>query len=180
MRNDDRAARELAFRLLARVVAEYVETGRQPRGAGLKTELQRRTGGFSESILGYESFGAFLEAAAQDGFVQLRRIPGGDIEVSMPGTDQNVLQGATPTLKPTERPKYIRRDFWRCFLDWTPGWIRLYDRVNDKAVMFSADLAMASDSTLLPVESLLILRAFRIGMPLCKSVPRMRVKRERA
>ena len=136
MRNDDVDARQLAFRLLARIVAEYVETGRQPRGAGLKTELQRRTGGFSESLLGYESFGAFLESAAQSGFVQLRKIPGGDIEVSMPGSRENPSQLVTPRKPSPERTTYIRRDLWRCFLDWTPGWIRLYDPRNDKAVMF--------------------------------------------
>ncbi len=136
MRNDENDARELAFRLLARIVTESIETGRRPRGAGLKTELQRRTGGFSESLLGYESFGAFLEAAAQAGFVQLRRIPGEDIEVSMPGSDESDPQPAVPSLRPNaEQPKYIRRDLWKCFLDWTPGWIRLYDARNDKAVM---------------------------------------------
>jgi len=136
MRNDDNDARQLAFRLLAKVVAEYLETGRQPRGAGLKTELQRRTGGFSESLLGYEGFGAFLEAAAQNGFVQLRRIPGGDIEVSIPGSNETPQPTAPASTAETDRSKYIRRDFWKCFLDWTPGWIRLYDPRNNKAVMF--------------------------------------------
>ncbi len=137
MRNDDNAARELAFRLLARVVAEYIETGRRPRGAGLKPELQRRTGGFSESLIGYESFGAFLEAAAENGFVQLHRIPGGDIEVSLPGAEPSHSEAPVPhPSSEVARPKFIRRDFWRCFLDWTPGWVRLYDSHSDKAVMF--------------------------------------------
>jgi hypothetical protein len=137
MRNDDNAARELAFRLLARVVTEYIETGRRPRGAALKPELQRRTGGFSESLIGYESFGAFLEAAAENGFVQLHRIPGGDIEVSLPGSEPTRSEIPLPILNPEPaRSGYIRRDLWRCFLDWTPGWIRLYDPQNDKAVMF--------------------------------------------
>ncbi|HEV3109055.1 MAG TPA: UPF0158 family protein [Candidatus Binataceae bacterium] len=137
MRNDQNDARELAFRLLTRIVAEYIETGRRPRGAGLKTELQRRTGGFSEALLGYESFGTFLEAAAQSGFVRLQRIPGEDIEVSLPGSAQNVSQPSVPSLMPnTGRSTYIRRDFWKCFLDWTPGWPRLYDPRNDKAFMF--------------------------------------------
>ncbi len=137
MRNDDNGARELAFRLLSRVVAEYIQTGRRPRGAGLKPQLQRRTGGFSESLIGYESFGAFLEAAAEKGFVQLHRIPGGDIEVSLPGSEP-IASDTRPTTTDSEaaRGEYIRRDFWRCFLDWTPGWVRLYDRQNDKAVMF--------------------------------------------
>ena len=47
-------------------------------------------------------------------------------------------------------------------------------------LMFSADLSMALASTLLPVESLAMRSDTRIGMPLCSSVPRMRVKRDRA
>ena len=48
------------------------------------------------------------------------------------------------------------------------------------AVMFSADFSIACDSTLLPVESLAIRSACKIGMPLCSIVPRMRAKRAMA
>ena len=48
------------------------------------------------------------------------------------------------------------------------------------AVTFSADWSMAAESTLLPVESLAIRSDCRIGMPLCRSVPRMRANRAMA
>src|ERR1051326_3928406 len=48
------------------------------------------------------------------------------------------------------------------------------------AVMFSAASSIALDSTLLPVESLDTFSAFRIGMPLCNKVPKMRAKRDNA
>ena len=48
------------------------------------------------------------------------------------------------------------------------------------ALMFSADFSIASVSTRLPVESLAMRRDCKMGMPLCKSVPRMRVKRDKA
>ena len=41
------------------------------------------------------------------------------------------------------------------------------------AVILSAERSNASESTLLPVESLLMRMALRIGMPLCNSVPRI-------
>ncbi len=61
--------------------------GRVTRIAGVKTEVLRHLPDFNEKALGYASFGAFVEAAADAGAVRVARDEDGWMRVSSPGSD---------------------------------------------------------------------------------------------
>lgn len=123
------ADREAAFKLLRDIVEENHKAGRPSYGASLKPELLRRTNhGFSEPRLQYSSFGEFLSEAARADHISLYPAPKGpDRLAAPPGTEPPVADDAT-----TRRLPRINKELWDCFIDWDPGWIRVYDRVEDR------------------------------------------------
>jgi hypothetical protein len=125
---------EDAFRLLVEVVGEYSAHGRRTVSASLKPALQQRSlGGFSEQKLGFPTFRQFLRAAEGRGLVAL--LPAGvDLEVRPLG-DAAAPISFTSDSRP-ESPVSIRPDLWRCFIDWKPGWRRVYRKDADQAIMF--------------------------------------------
>jgi len=100
----------------------------------VKPDLLVETGyRFDEGALGFQSFRAFLVAAEQANRVILRPASTGpDLDVYLPGEQAPAAQ------RPAEvRPVLeIRPDLWKNFVEWTPGWIRVYDRQVDSAVRF--------------------------------------------
>ncbi len=114
-----------AFALLADAVKDYYVANRRAYSAGLKPELKRRDPAFDEQGLGFASFRRFLEAAERAGVVDVhpaRRGP--DIELVPPGEP---LHPEYPVRRPRS-PGRLRSDLWKAWVDWTPGYRRLYDR----------------------------------------------------
>lgn len=118
-----------AFDLLARVVADYCETGRRSYSAGLKPELQRRTPSFDEKALGFETFREFLRAAEGAQVVDLHPATRGPDIVVVPHGQPVPAAPVHPA--PSRTP--VRSDLWKAWVDWTPGYRKVYDRVHDAA-----------------------------------------------
>ena len=142
------------FSLLASTVRDLSSGGRPALGARLKPELYRRYG-ITEQQLGFLKFGDFLRAAERAGFVQLRRTPGGDLEVlptestpvgvrvipaaavpaPVPGSFvvPAPTSGARPwlTTSQTSSPVRVRPDLWSAFTSFYAPWV--YDVSRDAA-----------------------------------------------
>ncbi len=149
MNQVDQSKRDEAFAVLRQTVDEFFGNGRRALGAAVKPELVRKTfGGFSESALGFSSFGDFVRAAQAQGIVDVhssRMTP--DLELLPPG-EQPQPQPDDAAAVDTQRPatysppgQSIRTDLWRAFVDWTPGLMRAYDREQDRAVFFPEEPA---------------------------------------
>jgi hypothetical protein len=133
---------EAAFELLSSTVADLHSAGRPVYAAALKPELKRRSsGGFDETGLGggFTSFKRFLEAAQARGLVDLSPAPAGpDVLVTPPG-----VAPASAVGKDGEGPgprtgggKFVRRELWRAFNDWTGNELRVYDSEKDEVLRF--------------------------------------------
>lgn len=116
------------FEELVTIVRRLLGEGKSTRSAGIKPILREKTG-FDEAALGYLTFRGFLEGAQASGFVRLKpALRGPDVEVYPPETD-------VPEMGISRRR--IRTDLWDAFVDWTPGFIRVYDRESGRAHRFS-------------------------------------------
>lgn len=139
---------EEAFDLLRLTVDDLHSTGRRIYAAGLKPELKRRSsGGFDEKAIdgGFTSFKRFLEAAQSRGIVDLTPAPvGPDVLVTPHGvepaeiksTDAGASSGAPA---PVGAGRFIRREFWRAFIDWRDDDVRIYDPASDTVMRFPSE-----------------------------------------
>jgi hypothetical protein len=140
---------DAAFALLSSTVAALHSEGRPIYAAALKPELKRRSsGGFDEKTLNGEftSFKRFLEAAQARGIVDLTPAPRGpDVLVTPSGSAPGAVDGAdTQAVQAEDRPRpaggrFIRRELWRAFNDWTEGELRVYDTETDEVLRFSPE-----------------------------------------
>lgn len=130
--------RQTAFKLLHEIVEENHAAGQLSYGAALKPALLRRTNnGFSEPRLQYSSFGEFLSEAERGGHISLHPAPRGpDRLATPPGT----VPPATE-IAPSQRRPRIKKELWECFINWEPGWIRVYDRTEARARKVPKDQA---------------------------------------
>ncbi len=145
--NDHTTDLEGALELLRLVVRERYDVKRRVVGASLKPALVSRSyGAFSELSLGYARFGDFLREAERQGVVSLHRAPNSpDFDVTPPGepallhvaaAQEPEHSDADEARRPTTGPTgHIRRDLWKCFVDWNQGFIRVYDSRADTARM---------------------------------------------
>lgn len=115
--------RQVAYEKLADVVERLAKSRRSTRSASVKPRLQWTLEGFDEQQLGFRTFRSFLEAAAAAGHVTLRPVSN--------APDVEVLPTEAPEPTAENGPGRIRRDLWSAFVDWRPGWTRLYDRETD-------------------------------------------------
>jgi hypothetical protein len=126
---------DAAIEAVTIAVRDLHARGKQAFAAALKPELQRRFGHFDEHALGFTSFHSFLRAAEERGNIKLVAV-GPHVQALPPEVASPVrIQVADQTIR-LEPAKLIRRDLWRCFMDWTPGWHRLFDVERGEAVMF--------------------------------------------
>jgi len=129
-----------AYQLLQQIVQDLLNAGRRRVGAFLKPELVKRTGGnFNERALGFAKFHDFLRAAEAAKFVTLTST-GPDLEAWLPTSNlptpvKEVAQAeGSPEFTPRPRARIsIRPDLWIAFVDFTPGFLRLYDKLADRA-----------------------------------------------
>lgn len=125
------AERQAAYAHLAEIVRKFVAAGRGTRSAGLKPAMLYTHEEFDENRLGFRSFRAFLEAAAEEGFVSLRPAPTGpDVDVLPPNAVAAVGREA--------RLGRIRRDLWAAFVDWSAEWRRFYDKETGRVAWLPA------------------------------------------
>jgi hypothetical protein len=123
------AEKQRAFQRLADVVKALREQDRKTRSAGLKPILRALylpEGGFDENRLGFVSFRAFLNAAADAGYVSI--VPaavGPDVDVHPRGS-------SAPSGGAAVSSNRIRGDLWTAFIDWRPEWLRVYDRESGR------------------------------------------------
>jgi len=138
-----------ALDALVSLVREWREAGRVTTTAGLKAGLTQHTeGAFSETALGFDSFRAFVEAAAQEGRVQLNQLPSGHWIVLLPGESMSdvpttsrsrpVAVAGSPR-EAVDLSRRLRRDIWPSFVDWTPGQRRIWDRTTRRSIMYPVD-----------------------------------------
>ena len=133
------AAPELheAFSVLAQAVQNLLERSKQPRAAGVKSEMQRIISGvFDQSKYGYETFRDFVEDAESNGTVVVVGPPtiGADALITLPG--QKIPSPSSVSLRRRGR---IRPDVWRAFTSWEKGYIRVWDLETDQVLMFPAE-----------------------------------------
>jgi hypothetical protein len=139
---------EETFELLRSTVEDLHSTGRRIYAAGLKPELKRRSyGGFDEKAIdgGFMSFKRFLEAAQSRGIVDLTPAPvGPDVLVTPHGMEPAEFKTAD-TEAPSGAPapvgagRFIRREFWRAFIDWRDDDVRIYDPASDTVLRFPSE-----------------------------------------
>lgn len=136
-KGDANSETEEAFDLLRRAVILLRQRDKSSTAAGVKSEMQRLSaGGFGHTWFGFETFRTFLIAAEKQGSVELSRPEPGsgqDVLVSLPG------EPTVPRAPAPPRTGRIRSDLWGAFLDWTPGWTRLWDRVEGHPVRFPSE-----------------------------------------
>ncbi len=133
------AAPELreAFGVLAQAVQNLLERNKQPRAAGVKSEMQRIISGvFDQSTYGYGTFRDFVEDAESNGAVVVvgQSAKGVDALITLPG--QTI---PSPSSTPLRRRRRIRPDVWRAFTSWEPGHTRVWDLEDDQVLMFPAE-----------------------------------------
>lgn len=110
--------------------------GRPVTAAGLKVTLQRRLSNATfEKDLGFQSFRAFLSFAQAQGLI-VTRPAASDLYVYLaskapaepdPGSAE---RSPVPSVRGSER---LRSDIWSAFVDFHPGYIRVYDRGSKRA-----------------------------------------------
>lgn len=150
---------EGSLELLVQVVGSRYAARQRSLGAALKPLLVSESfGRFSETALGFPRFGDFLREAQRRELISLYRDSSSpDLEITP--FDQPALLGSTVTPGPiatseavpsprlsagprtTASPTggRIRRDLWRCFMDWRYGYLRVYDRSADAATLLPVD-----------------------------------------
>jgi hypothetical protein len=137
-RVEDRRPR--AFQFLKNTVDELHSSGRRTLASFLKLELRRRSSDlFNERDLGFSKFLEFLQAAENAGYIKLlssglehevRPIPRAPEVPPLAATNETNSPSPARASAPA---KFIRQDFWRCFVYDSPDSIRLYDPATDRA-----------------------------------------------
>ncbi len=135
MSYDPSAALDAAIDAVDAAVRDLHVRGKQAFAAALKPELQRRFGHFDEQALGFTSFHSFLRAAEERGVIKLVAV-GPHVKALPPDAESPSGQQLSRPTNRREPTRLIRRDLWRCFMDWTAGWRRLFDVERGEAVMF--------------------------------------------
>lgn len=133
---------QTAFDVLASLVEEMHAAGRRTYAASVKPQLLTRTnGGFNEREIGpgFASFRDFLAAAETAGVVKVSPAPvGPDVEILPPGATSLGPRNISARVGVGPR---IRADLWRAFVDWTPGRLRVFDRLDNVAKVVTAQPA---------------------------------------
>jgi hypothetical protein len=127
-----------AMDVLQQAISNLLDRHKQPRAAGVKSEMQQIISGkFDQSAYGYGTFRDFLDDAAAKGAVVIVDSPtkGGDALVTLPGRDVPIP--ATTTRR--RRRGRIRPDIWQAFVSWEPGYTRLWDLETGHVLMFPAE-----------------------------------------
>jgi hypothetical protein len=119
---------EPALSALRAAVASLEARGRVTRVAGVKSALLVHLPDFNERQLGFQSFGAFVEAASQAGAVRTEPDSEGWTRVTS-------IDAPTIADQPLDR---LRPDIWRAFTQWGEGQIRVWDRATARAIRLSA------------------------------------------
>lgn len=119
------AAPELlkAIEVLEQAVRDLLDRNKEPRAAGVKSEMERAISGkFDHSAYGYGTFREFLQDAAAYGAVVVMDPPrkGIDTLVTLPGREVPVHESPPAT----RRRGRIRPDVWRAFTSWEKGYAR--------------------------------------------------------
>jgi hypothetical protein len=131
-----------AFDVLRDVVADLQLRDRKTLIQGVKPRLQVETGGkFDEQELGFESFGAFVQAAAAAGVIHVARVRHG-FALSLPGSTPDAAQTQT-------RPR-INHNLWRAFTDWSHDRRYAWDPNRRVVVTFPVDEENEENATLIP------------------------------
>ncbi len=132
---------EAALSLLEGVVQEMYAQARRATAAGVKSRMRHRSDrSFDERALGYASFRDFLEDAQTRGLVAVHH-GGVDVLVTPPDKQPPPVEPAcvTDDTHDTDTtdagPRRVQHHLWRTFVDWTPGLLRTYDRVEQQAFM---------------------------------------------
>lgn len=124
--------RQHYFKVLATAAGERVAERRGTKAAGVKVSVQKLSGGtFDERRLGYATFRDFLRDAESAGFVTLQAS----------GDDVDVLPGSAPPTASLEPPilranQVLRADLWKAWVEWSPSFTRVYDRVTERALVY--------------------------------------------
>jgi hypothetical protein len=134
------AAPELleALDVLAQAVTKLLDRGKQPRAAGVKSEMQKIISGtFDQTAYGYETFRDFLHEAQDRGIITVvdPSTRGVDTLVTLPGRDVPAPVASAPS----RRRGRIRPDIWRAFTSWETGYSRLWDLETGQILMFPTD-----------------------------------------
>lgn len=86
----DASERHLAFGMLHATVEEMAARGAITNAAGVAARIKQADPAFSVRGLGFPSFKAFLQTAAEEGFVEAARPPGAsDVFVSIPSSGKS-------------------------------------------------------------------------------------------
>jgi hypothetical protein len=117
--------------LLRKLIGDLSRDGRSTRSASVKPALVALSAGaFDEKALGFSSFRAFLEHAAQLGSVRLVKAETGpDVDV-VPNLDPESVG------EPDHR---IRQDIWNAFVAWPDSTKRYWDKNSQLVQIFRVD-----------------------------------------
>jgi hypothetical protein len=130
--------RREVLELIAGIVKENYEVGRRSFGASIKPELRKRTfNRFSEQRLGFRGFSDVLVAAQQANLIDLYPAPRGPDKEAVPPGEPALSQRVEDDAEVGFRGR-VRQDLWKAVVDWNEGWLRVYDRSADEAVMLPA------------------------------------------
>ncbi len=129
-------ALEAAYEALHGTVRDIHGRGGRAYAALLRPGLERRFGQFDERMLGFTTFRGFLKDAESRGHIRLHQLPGGHIEALPPEAPESKRAPVIQLSGHAQPTRLIRRDLWRCFVDRTPDWRRIYDRQRRQAFMF--------------------------------------------
>jgi hypothetical protein len=132
-----------ALQVLTQAVRQLLERHKQPRAAGVKSEMQKIiSGNFDQSAYGYGSFREFVDNAAESGTVVVVDTVGsqpgqtGDPLITLPGREVDI---EAPVPRPARRRGRVRPDVWRAFTSWEAGYTRLWDLETDRILMFPTE-----------------------------------------
>ena len=146
--------RREAFAVLREIAQDAASRGRLAYAASAKP-LMRQKLGFDETALNYSTFRELLVDAEAAGFLRLKYVLGGDVELT-PGEPDTLA--SEPAAEPTrgaegstdddgrEERVFIRRDFWQTAVKPGQWW---YDRGVD-AVVRAASAPSGSDLIKMP------------------------------
>jgi len=154
-------SRAQAFSALVDLIREWRSAGRITTTAGLKAGLAQRTSGaFSEAALGLSDFREFIQAAELSGHVKLEQLPNKHWIVLLPNESMEDVPTASRTRSRRRAPqnrgdhgesaaaespvapdpsRRLRGEVWQCFVDWSPGHRRVWDRNEHRSFMYPVD-----------------------------------------